>query len=766
MANMNWLRLPGELRSRRQWAVSTLAPLTNADGSPVIDPKTGKPKVDKSPRNIAGFNIDLTKPEGFHTFAEVANAGFAAIGYILTETDPFVIIDLDHSDDPVIVDRHRKIFGAFYTYAETSQSGLGSHIILNGHIGGGVRRDGVEVYDKERYMICTGQIQRDAPISAGGETLARLVFEMGGVNPEQEMPDDQPQRMEDLELYNTAINARNGERFRDLYHRVPVAGEDWSHRDASLAQILAFYSRNHDQLYRLFRGSALYRPHDKGKNPHHYETYYLARTFARAIRAEMARDADVDAGRALAQQLIAANSERSVDAGLPRTGTEATVYPAGLVGDVARYIYAAAPRPVHEIAIAGALALVAGIVGRHYNIQGSGLNLYVVLLAHTGRGKEAAPDGIEAIVEAVGKTMPNIQSFMGPGAFASGQGLTRALDKSPCMLSLLGEFGHLLRRVTDHRASPADVAMRQMLLALFSKSGKGKSLRGTAYSDVEKNTKDIMSPSLTFMGDTTPEAYYSCFTSGLVGEGLIPRFLSITYDGPRVPTNMGRTTAVPQTLIDHIGSLVASVLNMMQSNTYAEVIMTLEAQEKDKEFDALCDAKINEAGADGMAEVWNRAHIKVRRVAAVIAVGKNHMSPVIELDDYLWAEKLVRADIDTVTHRIASGDVGEGESRRAPEVERAIKDYVTMPKDKKLGTYMVQKGIVDHPHIIPYTYFRRRFKNHSSFANHPRGLVMAIKDALQDAIDLGILQKMGNDQKLQYKGLRADTEVFVVSKHD
>lgn len=763
MANMNWLRLPAELRSRRQWAVSTLAPLVNPDGSPVMDPKTGKQKVDKSPRNISGYNIDLTNPGSFHTFADVANAGFPAIGYILTADDPFTIIDLDHSDDPVIIDRQRKVFGAFYTYAEASQSGLGSHIILNGRIGGGVRRDNIEVYDQDRYMICTGQIQRDAPISAGGETLDRLVYEMGGVNPEQEMPDDQPARLTDLELYNVAMAARNGERFKDLYHRVPVAGEDWSHRDASLAQILAFYTRNHDQLLRMFRGSALYRPHDKGKNPHHYETYYLARTFARAIRAEMARDADVDAGRALAQQLIAANNQPS-PSGHGDTGAGDAGYPAGLVGDVARYIYGAAPRPVHEIALAGALALVAGLVGRHYNIQGSGLNLYVVLLAHTGRGKEAAPDGIEAIVEAVSKSMPNIQGFMGPGAFASGQGLTRALDKSPCMLSMLGEFGHLLRRVTDHRASPADVAMRQMLLALFSKSGKGKTLRGTAYSDVEKNTKDIVSPSLTFLGDTTPEAYYSCFTSGLVGEGLIPRFLSITYDGPRVATNLARMTAVPQPLIDRLASLVSSVLNMMQSNTFAEVIMTSAAQAKDNEFDALCDAKINEAGSDGMAEVWNRAHLKVRRVAAVIAVGKNHMSPVIEMDDYLWAERLVRQDIETITHRVATGDVGEGESRRAPEVERAIKDYVVMPKEKKVKTYMVQAAIVDHPHLIPYTYFRRRFKNHSSFANHPRGLVAAIKDALQDAMDLGILQKMGNDQKLQYKGLRADTEVFVVSK--
>lgn len=757
MANLNLLKLPPEMRARRQWAVSTLAPMTAPDGSPIIDTKTGRQKVDKSPRNPhSGYRIDLTKADSFVTFEEALNSGYPAIGYILTADDPLVIIDLDHSDEPEIIERHKKIFSAWHTYAETSQSGLGVHIVLRGKLGGGIRRDEVEVYDQERYMICTGSTIRDAAIADGGETLARLTFEMGGVqSTHDDIPDSCPERMSDADMLSMASNARNGERFRDLYYRVPVEGEDWSHRDAQLAQMLAFYSRNHDQLLRLFRGSALYRPHDKGKNPTHYEQYYLMRTFARAIRAEMARDADLHHGKALVEQLLAKPKPVST---APTDGIE---YPDGLVGDIARFIYQAAPRPVKEIAIAGALAFCAGIMGRHYNIGGSGLNIYVVLLANTGRGKEAAPDGIEALVSAVRPSMPAVDVFIGPGVFASGQALVKSLDKHPSMYCSLGEFSHLLKRITDPRASSADIALRQMLLSLFSKSGRGKMFRSTAYSDSEKNTKDVMSPAFSFLGDTTPEAYYERFSSGLLGEGLIPRFLSITYEGPRVPMNYGANAAPSPELVDRLSSVMSSVLNMMQSNAFCEVVMTPEALQVDAAFNEFCDAQINDTD-NAMAEVWNRAHLKARRVAALLAVGRNHMNPAISVTDYLWAEKLVKRDVEGLTHRIERGDVGGAEARKAPAVEDAIKEYLAMPKERKLGTYKVPKAIVDAPHIIPYAYFRRRLKMHASFVNDPRGMVSAIKSALQDAVDLGLLQKLGNEQKLEFGGLRADADCYVV----
>jgi len=756
MANLAWLRIPAEMRGLRQWAVSTLKP-------------TGDGKVDKAPRHpVTHILADSTNPATWGTFEEAMNSGMPAIGFMLATSDPFVVIDLDVKDatnapndpqrwtTPEQVERHRKIYGALDSYSELSQSGRGCHIILRGHIGGGMNRDAVEIYDQERYIICTGNITRDSPVRAHDELLARLVEEMGGVRQEHDLPESAAERYTDAEILDKASHAKNGEKFKELYFKAPGPNDDWSQRDASLAQIIAFYTRNHEQALRLFRGSALYRPNAKGKSPQHYEEYYLlGRTFARAWRAEQARDANVEHGR----QLAAAAMTKPAS-----SVTKVPDFPPGLIGKVADYIYRAAPRPVKEIALAGALAFAAGLMGRQYNVGGTGLNLYVVLLAETGRGKESAPSGIEALVKAVRSNMPAVDIFIGPGALGSGQALIRALDKNPAQVSMLSEFGHMLRAITDKRASALDVKMRQVLLSLFSKSGKGQMLRGTAYSDTDKNTKDIESPAFSFLGDTTPEAYYSCFTSGMVGEGLLPRFLSITYDGPRVPPNETPWSAPSAELVEHLGSVVAAVIQMQHNNTWVDVGFSVEAKNLDRQFDQYCDDRINEPGVGAMAEVWNRAHLKMRRVAALLAVGRNHLAPLISVEDVEWAIQVVRADIETLESTVSTGDVGEGEARKAPAVVKAIKDYLQMPVDKREKTYKVPKALLGEP-LIPYGYFRRRFKQHSSFLQDPRGLAFAIKAALQDAVDMGLLQKLSDEQKALKVGARCEGDVYCLGEN-
>lgn len=751
MAKLDWLRLPAEMRQRRQWAVATLAPIPGSD------------KVDKVPRHpVTRLAADSTNPATWGTFEESINSGLAGIGYMLTPDDPFVVIDLDDKGNLTEEqqERHRKIYAAFDSYAELSQSGKGIHIIVKGYVGGGLNRDGVEVYDQERFIICTGNIIRPQEVRDHRELVDRLVQEMGGVTTgtPDDIPESGPERMTDDELIAKAETARNGDKFKDLFYRRPAAGEDWSHRDASLAQIIAFYTRNHGQALRVFRRSALYRPHDKGKNPQHYEEYYLlGKTFARAWRAEQARDADLDHGKRLAAQLL---SKPEAPA---QTGHRTPVpeFPPGLVGKVASYILASAQRPVREIALAGGLAFIAGLAARQYNVSNTGLNLYIVLLAETGRGKEAAATGIEMLVNTMRANVPSIETFMGPGGYASGQALVRALDGNPCLFSTLGEFGHMLRTITDKRASASDVKLRQVLLNLFSKSGKNQKLRSTAYSDTEKNTQDVEAPALTFLGDTTPEAYYACFTSGLIGEGLLPRFLSITYDGPRVPSNEAPRIDVPPELGEHLASLVTTILNLQQTNNFVDVGFSPEARELDRDFDQYCDARINEPGAGAMAEVWNRAHLKMRRVAAVLAVGRNHMAPQIEVNDVEWAIRLIRSDIESMALKVESGDVGEGESRRAPAVEIAIRDFLRMPTAKKISSYKVPKAVADEP-IIPYGYFRRRFKHHQAFQNDARGLVAAIKAAVMDGVELGLLQKLSEEQKLLKLGARAEGDYYAL----
>src|SRR5699024_2362830 len=78
-------------------------------------------------------------------------------------------------------------------------------------------------------------------------------------------------------------------------------------------------------------------------------------------------------------------------------------FPPGNVGEVAKAIYNMAPRPVPEVAIAGALGLMAGICGKAYATPDdpSGLNLFVLLTARSAIGKNAMHSGIAYLMKDV-----------------------------------------------------------------------------------------------------------------------------------------------------------------------------------------------------------------------------------------------------------------------------------------------------------------------------------------------------------------------------
>lgn len=179
-------RLPAEMRALRQWCV-----VPNS-------------ATDKAPRTVDGRHASVTDPASwtdFDTASRVAEAKGWLIGFVFTATDPFACIDLDVVNattqeqkgqpidpakwtTPAEMERLQKIVQAFDSYSEVSRSGQGLHILLNGNIGDGRRRDGVEVYSQERFLICTGRVYADRPLAHHSELLSTLVGEMKPLVPE------------------------------------------------------------------------------------------------------------------------------------------------------------------------------------------------------------------------------------------------------------------------------------------------------------------------------------------------------------------------------------------------------------------------------------------------------------------------------------------------------------------------------------------------------------------------------------------------------
>lgn len=173
-------RLPAEMRSLRQWCVTV--------GS----------ATDKAPRKADGHHASSTDPTtwtDFDTACRVAAEQGWRIGFVFTAADPFACINLDVVDEvsqrekgkpvtpedwttPEDVERFNSITQNLQSYAEQSRSGKGVHIVVKGNIGKGRRRDGVEIYFQERFMICTGNVLMDLPVADRQDVLNNMVMQM------------------------------------------------------------------------------------------------------------------------------------------------------------------------------------------------------------------------------------------------------------------------------------------------------------------------------------------------------------------------------------------------------------------------------------------------------------------------------------------------------------------------------------------------------------------------------------------------------------
>lgn len=767
-----FVKIPFELQQLDQWVVATGAMMPDGTAN----------KVPLNPRS--GQKADVTDSTTWGSFADACNCGYKFIGFVLSKNDPYTIIDLDSPINEVQVERHQKILDSLDSYTELSQSGNGVHIICRGKIPHGVRRDKVEIYSQARYMICTGQVIKDLPIADCQAVLDGMYSQMNqAIAVELTQVDG---ILSDDDLYAMATRAGNADKFNSLWVGEWIAKyPSQSEADFALLSMLAFYTKDNEQVRRLFRASSLGQREKAQRNNKYIDTALTKirgnqlpeMDFSRLLTSlnpppsnEIASPTEtrIESQEATTGDAVATPGEEerpraSVsdsdggDKSFEPVAEMSIAFPPGFIGELAGYIFGAAIRPVPEIGLAAAIALTAGVCGRAYNISGTGLNQYLILLAKTGSGKEGAATGIDGIVDAVRSQCPMVDEFIGPGAFASGQALIRVLDKHPCFVSVLGEFGLTLQQLCDPKASPAHIMLKKVLLDIYSKSGDKKVLRSSVYSDTEKNTQIIQAPNVTIFGESTPETFYNGLDASAIGEGLIPRFSIFEYSGPRPMRNPMPFMSPAAGLVNQFAGLLAVALAAKQNRVHCPVPMDGEAKRKLDEFDALATDQINADQGDIARQLWNRAHLKALKLAALVAVGINPHSPSVDKICAEWAIALTQRDISKLLDKFSAGDIGFGDVRMESDVKRAVEDYLGLTHRKR-REYDVPETLIDKE-LVPLCYLRRRLRTLSSFRNDRRGSSAALTATLNAMVEGEVLDKIPQAQLLMY--CRSNSPAYV-----
>lgn len=781
---MSYNNIPREMRGYNQWVLWRY----EDDGSS---------KPTKVPYSAAqgtfGQHAAVDNPHTWASFEEVLavlerpSCSFSGMGFVLTEHDPFVFVDLDDSKgDAEKHARQVKVWETFKTYSEYSPSGNGLHLIGYGAVPQGRKRSAIEIYSRLRFMTMTGRVYSDVPIRDVNDLALTLWGQMGADKGKGFYDPKAPQTMSDEQVMDMAANAENSVKFLDLWNgNWQNYYQSQSEADLALFNILAFFTQNREQIIRLFRNSALGQRKKAQRNG--YMEYNINKAFdqilppvdieglAEGIHAVLAKRngpganqsstgpsnsvetpnhtreetlADGTSNRQAQAPTSLADAILSTDNHGRKKPLHLEMPPPGLMGQIADFIYKQAPRQVPEIALIAAIGMMAGICGRSYNVSGTGLNQYLMFLGNTGVGKEGMASGMDKLIRELSMQIPRIDEFFGAGGIASGQALRKQLSETNCFVSVVGEVDSMIKQLSASNANGAQLELKRVMLDLYNKSGAGRTLRGTIYSDTEKNVGNVERPSFSMIGEATPQLLFKSLDEELITSGFLPRWTIIEYTGGRSPLNKNAANVKPsQELVNNLATLAEHSIRMNGNNVVIDVTATPDAQDLLDSFDRMVDARMNSDIENTVVnQLWNRAHIKALKLAALIAVGLNPYEPKIDVISANYAIELVKHDINNILKRFSDGTIGvqNDEVPQRLDMLRVIHQYLTQPFEKSAPYGVVRKHFDNK--ALPYAYLNRRLSNVASYRKDRSGATAAIKRMTTILMDEGVLVELNRNQ--------------------
>lgn len=793
--------IPQELKDLPQWLVWRYENIGSAKPT----------KIPYNPKGRFGeYKASTTNPATWGTFKEACfayenikgGASYDGIGFVFSVNDPYTFIDLDKTINPICCAKQAATFERMNSYAEVSPSGHGLHIIVKGYIPKGRRRDSIEVYSTGRYATFTGNAYpQNKPIADCNGALQELWESLGEeANVTPKVEEQLKELYTDEEIIWQASQATNSNKFNQLKEgKWQSLYPSQSEADYAFIDILAYYTQNRNQLIRLFRQSIL-GSRNKAKRDD-YVNGMITKSFDRqlpkvdiqgfkevleqkalseAYRKEvMPSDKSSTSNQTDISPLSATGGDKAGSSNGRTTPFEGenggsspspaaipSFIPPGLLGELTCFIHAAAPRPVWEIALAGAIGLMAGITGRAYNVSNTGLNQYILLLAKTGMGKEGMASGIDKLMNAVRFQVPTANDFIGPSHISSGQALVKFVHKrSQCFVSILGEFGIRLQNMSNPMANPHEKMLKKILLELYQKSGKTDIFRASIQADLDKNTEATPCPNFSILAESTPSTFYQALNEEMINEGLLPRFLTIEYNGFRPYLNEQHSLVQPSNnLIQNFSTLTANCLTLMHGKKFTDVKLDQAATKLAKQFDIYSSDKINETSDEVTLDLWNRAHLKSLKLSALAAIGLNMFDPIITRENLDWSLSLIIKDIEKLSTRFSSGDIGasSNETKQQSEVLRMIREYVTLPWDK-IKKYSDSELLYNN-RVITSSYISQRLNATSAFRSDKVGSTNAINRAIKNLLEGDVIREVAKEQASQR--FATTRRCFIVSNAD
>lgn len=346
----------------------------------------------------------------------------------------------------------------------------------------------------------------------------------------------------------------------------------------------------------------------------------------------------------------------------------------GLLADIYKAMLATTERPSRELALVGAVSLMAVLASRRYRSE-TGLltNEYFLSMAGSGIGKEAPRRAAKQLL-----TLAGLDHLIAPESMKSGSAVISTLENQPAMLWLQDEAGKLMQSLSDPRAS---VHLREVGTELLTLYSAAQSLHaGRGYADQKtKPAIRIHHPCVVFTGATTHSTLYSALSSRDALSGLLARFV-IADAGEKRPK---RTTppvvdleAVGQRIREHYDvELAPGNLAAVQTAEIQPTLLTVAMTDEARALYLAADDALDELDVeDTIAPLHFRKIEHTIKLAMIYAVALDPAKPEIDVTAWTWAYRWANWSVSALS-QIAREQISDSSYERdSKAIENFIRD--------------------------------------------------------------------------------------------
>ena len=343
----------------------------------------------------------------------------------------------------------------------------------------------------------------------------------------------------------------------------------------------------------------------------------------------------------------------------------------GLMGDCARWIFDTSRSPIREFSVMSAIAAMSVFFGRRcVGPTGLGLNIYLVMVAPTGFGKNRPLTAPGIISRSFGEAG---QRLIGPTNVTGDSAIERALRISPCLLMPMDEFGLILQGATSRNAPPWTQTISRALLELHSRSEPDSSWKAKLTADSKSETRPIEQPTLSILGASTPEEFYDGLTTNSTSNGFLNRLVVISVTERPKEQEIEAINRFPSELTERLKDAVENFprapgnLSRSASNdpnmTVHMIAVPYADEDAKRRFQIVQKDKMRMLDSEtALAGVAERVAENTSKLATIRAVSRNPAAPSVSVEDINWAWALVHRSIEAVSDGVArymSGSASE-----------------------------------------------------------------------------------------------------------